>query len=155
MYAWGCALSQPTGITTHTSHNHALLSTQFVDASCEWKSDLEYKSTRMVSWQWPWSKKGLVQGPKSVNIFLGFFFLVNFCVGTGFLGIPYSFFYAGYLAAIPTFLLIAFASWNAGRWEIEIMARAQVCTVRKSQLCCDESEPERCHHHMTSQATAM
>ena len=71
-----------------------------------------------------------------MNIFLGFFFLVNFCVGTGFLGIPYSFFYAGYLAAIPTFLLISFAAWNAGRWEIEIMARAQVRTVRKSQLCC-------------------
>ena len=85
----------------------------------------------MVSWKWPWSKKGLVQGPKSVNIFLGFFFLVNFCVGTGFLGIPYSFFYAGYLAATPTFLLIAFAAWNAGRWEIEVMARAQVCSIRK------------------------
>ena len=83
----------------------------------------------MVSWQWPWSKKGLVQRPKSVNIFLGFFFLVNFCVGTGFLGIPYTFFYAGYLAAIPTLLLIAFAAWNAGRWEIEVMARAQVRTV--------------------------
>ena len=61
-----------------------------------------------------------------MNIFLGFFFLVNFCVGTGFLGIPYSSFYAGYLAAIPTFLLIAFSAWNAGRWEIEVMARAQV-----------------------------
>ena len=88
-----------------------------------------------------------------MNIFLGFFFLVNFCVGTGFLGIPYSFFYAGYLAAIPTFLLIAFSAWNAGRWEIEVMARAQVRTVRN--VLCDESEAERCHHHMTSQATAM
>ena len=88
-----------------------------------------------------------------MNIFLGFFFLVNFCVGTGFLGIPYSFFYAGYLAAVPTFLLIAFAAWNAGRWEIEVMARAQVRTVRN--VLCDESEAERYRHHMTSQATAM
>ena len=73
-----------------------------------------------------------------MNIFLGFFFLVNFCVGTGFLGIPYSFFYAGYLAAIPTLLLIAFVTWNAGRWEIEVMARAQVCTIR---VCSVELSP--------------
>ena len=63
-----------------------------------------------------------------MNIFLGFFFMVNFCLGTGFLGVPYSFFYAGYLAAIPTLLLIAFVSWNAATWEVEVMARAQVCT---------------------------
>ena len=52
--------------------------------------------------------------------------MVNFCLGTGFLGVPYSFFYAGYLAAIPTLLLIAFVSWNAATWEVEVMARAQV-----------------------------
>ena len=78
---------------------------------------------------WPlWPKDGRLHKIKSVNIFLGFFFVVNFCLGTGFLGIPYAFFYAGYLAAIPTLLLIAFAAWNGGRWEIEVMARAQVCT---------------------------
>ena len=79
----------------------------------------------MVSWQWPW-KKGQVQGPKSVNIFLGFFLVVNFCFSTGFLGIPYAFFYAGYLAAIPTLLVVAFVTWNGASWEIEVMARAQV-----------------------------
>ena len=63
---------------------------------------------------------------KSVSIFVGAFFMVNFCLGTGFLGIPFSFFYAGYLAAIPTLLLIAFVSWNNAEWEIETMARAQV-----------------------------
>ena len=78
---------------------------------------------------WPlWPKDGRLHKIKSVNIFLGFFFVVNFCLGTGFLGIPYAFFYAGYLAAIPTLLLIAFAAWNGGRWEIEVMARAQVRT---------------------------
>ena len=67
------------------------------------------------------------KGPKSVNVFLGFFFMVNFCLGTGFLGVPFSFFYAGYLASIPTLLLIAFVSWNNAEWEVETMARAQVC----------------------------
>ena len=80
----------------------------------------------MVSWQWPWSKKEQVQGPRSVNIFLGFFFVVNYCLSTGFLGIPYAFFYAGYLAAIPTLLVVAFVTWNGASWEVEVMARAQV-----------------------------
>ena len=61
-----------------------------------------------------------------MNIFFGFFFVVNFCLGTGFLSIPYSFFYAGYLAAIPTLLLISFVSWNTATWTVEVMARAQV-----------------------------
>ena len=75
--------------------------------------------------RWPFSAEKK-KGPKSVNIFLGFFFMVNFCLATGFLGVPFSFFYAGYLASIPTLLLVAFVSWNNAEWEIETMARAQV-----------------------------
>ena len=63
---------------------------------------------------------------KSVNIFLGFFFLVNFCVGTGFLGVPYGFFYSGYLAAVPTLTLIAAIAWINANYLLEVMARAQV-----------------------------
>ena len=66
------------------------------------------------------------KGPKSVNIFLGFFFIVNFCLGTGFLGIPYAFFHTGLPVAITTLLIIAFVSWNNATWEVEVMARAQV-----------------------------
>ena len=78
--------------------------------------------------KWPFSKKDKEKkkGPKTVNIFLGFFFMVNYCLGTGFLGVPFSFFYAGYLASIPTLLLVAFVSWNNAEWTIEAMARAQV-----------------------------
>lgn len=77
--------------------------------------------------RWPFSReKKKKKGPKSVNIFLGFFFMVNYCLGTGFLGVPFSFFYAGYLASIPTLLLIVFVSWNNAEWEVETMARAQV-----------------------------
>ena len=63
---------------------------------------------------------------RTVHIFLGFFFVVNFCVGTGFLGVPFSFFYSGYLAAVPTLLLIFFISWLNGNYLLEVMARAQV-----------------------------
>ena len=82
-----------------------------------------------LKWQprWPFSRERKKKGPKTVNIFLGFFFMVNYCLGTGFLGVPFSFFYAGYLASIPTLLLIAFVSWNNAEWEVETMARAQVC----------------------------
>ena len=75
--------------------------------------------------RWLFSRKN-EKGPKSVNIFVGAFFMVNYCLGTGFLGVPFSFFYSGYLAAIPTLLLIAFVSWNNAEWKIETMARAQV-----------------------------
>ena len=64
--------------------------------------------------------------PKTINIFMGFFFMVNLCLGTGFLGIPYSFFYAGYLAAIPSLLIVGFVSWINSVWLLEVMARAQV-----------------------------
>ena len=65
--------------------------------------------------------------PKTVHIFLGYFFIVNYCLGTGFLGVPYLFFYSGYLAAIPTLTLIAFLTWLTSQWLLEAMARAQVC----------------------------
>ena len=64
--------------------------------------------------------------PKTVHIFLGYFFILNYCLGTGFLGVPYSFFYSGYLAAIPTLTLAAFLTWLTSVWLLEVMARAQV-----------------------------
>ena len=65
-----------------------------------------------------------------MNIFLGFFFLVNYSLGTGFLAIPYSFLHAGYPAAISTLLVIVFVSWMHASWLLEVMARAQVKFVR-------------------------
>ena len=64
--------------------------------------------------------------PKTVSIFQGYFFMVNFCLGTGFLGVPYSFFYGGYIAAIPTLATAAFVTWLTSTWLLEVMARAQV-----------------------------
>ena len=74
---------------------------------------------------WPWARKKK-QGEKTVHIFFGFFFVVNFCLGTGFLGIPYSFFYSGYMAAIPTLIFVAFVGWINANYLLEVMARAQV-----------------------------
>ena len=72
--------------------------------------------------------------PKTVSVLMGYFFLVNYCIGTGFLGIPYSFFYSGYLAAIPTLLAMALSAWVTAKWLLEVMARAQVCVDQTSSL---------------------
>ena len=63
---------------------------------------------------------------RTIGPFLGYIMMINMCLGTGFLGVPYAFFYAGYLAAIPTLLFIAFLSWLNCSWLLEVMARAQV-----------------------------
>lgn len=64
--------------------------------------------------------------PKTVNIFLGFFFMVNFVLGTGFLSIPYAFYHTGIVVGAITLVVISFISWNCAIWEVEVMARAQV-----------------------------
>ena len=64
--------------------------------------------------------------PKTVNIFLGFFFMVNFILGTGFLGIPYGFFHGGLIAGLSSLLVVALVAWLCALWELEAMARAQV-----------------------------
>ena len=64
--------------------------------------------------------------PRTMHIALGYFFILNYCLGTGFLGVPYSFFYSGYLAAIPTLALTGFLTWLTAAWLLEVMARAQV-----------------------------
>lgn len=68
-------------------------------------------------------------GLKTINIFLGFFLIINYCLGSGYLGIPYAFFYSGYLAAIPTTLFVGFVNWVNANYLLEVMARAQVSQV--------------------------
>ena len=76
------------------------------------------------------AETGHERAPKSVNVLLGCFFLMNYNLGSGFLTYPYLFLYAGYLAAIPTLLLITFLCTIVAIWEIEVMARAQVSVGR-------------------------
>ena len=68
---------------------------------------------------------------RTVHIAVGFFFFINYCIGTGFLSIPYAFAYSGYLAAIPTITFITFATWIGSNYVLEVLARAQV-----SLVCC-------------------
>ncbi len=74
-------------------------------------------------------KKTEPDGSKTLHIALAFIYVVNFCLGVGFLGIPYSFYYSGYVAAIPTLLGILIIGWISANYLVECMARAQVCTV--------------------------
>lgn len=79
-----------------------------------------------MAWWKVWDSNRGDGQPKTVNVVWGYFFLVNYCIGTGFLGVPYSFFYSGYLASIPTLAVTSFFAWVTARWLIEIMGRAQV-----------------------------
>ncbi len=63
---------------------------------------------------------------KNLKLFCGFFFIVNFVLTTGYMGIPYAFFYSGYVVAIPTFIFVAIVSWINANYVLEVMARAQV-----------------------------
>ena len=91
----------------------------------------KYKFTRLsLTLPWQNGENGDRKKPrKTINIFMGFFFMVNFCLGTGFLGIPYSFFYSGLLAGMPTLILVGFVSWLNANWSVECMARAQVSVL--------------------------
>ena len=85
----------------------------------------------MVLWS---SQKTEQDHPKSINIFPGFFLSLNTCIGIGFLGIPYGFFYSGFVTAILTLLVIALATWSSATWEVETMARAEAVVAFRQSL---------------------
>ncbi|KAL5479451.1 hypothetical protein EMCRGX_G022975 [Ephydatia muelleri] len=62
---------------------------------------------------------------KTVHIAIGFFFLVNYIVGVGFLGIPKSFSTAGFFPSFFTLVAISFCAWTTSTWLIEVVSRAQ------------------------------
>ena len=63
---------------------------------------------------------------RTVNIVLAFFFLENYVLGTGFLGVPFAFYHSGLLYGAISIIVITFISWNCAIWTVETMARAQV-----------------------------
>ena len=67
--------------------------------------------------------------PRTINIFLGFFLMINIVLGTGFLSIPYGFYHSGVLPSILTLLLANFITWLCAVWVVETMARAQVSAL--------------------------
>lgn len=68
---------------------------------------------------------------KTVSLFTGYFFFINYVVGTGFLGLPFAFYFGGILAGIFTLMAVSFISYNTANWTLETMARAQVCPEGK------------------------
>ena len=68
---------------------------------------------------------------KTVSLFTGYFFFINYVVGTGFLGLPFAFYFGGILAGIFTLMAVSFISYNTANWTLEAMARAQVCPEGK------------------------
>lgn len=82
--------------------------------------------TSLLSKMPNWFKSNQDDGPKTVNIFFGFFLMINFVLGTGFLGIPYGFYSGGVLAGVLTLFCITLISWMCAIFVLETMARCQV-----------------------------
>ena len=99
------------------------------------RSETSEFSDRMAPWSsQPRTAEGRSDRPKSVNIFVGFFLVLNTCIAFGFLGIPYGFFYSGFVASILTLLVIALATWSSATWEVETMARAEAVVAFRQSL---------------------
>ena len=62
---------------------------------------------------------------KTYSPFVGFCFIINYIVGTGFLGIPYVFWNTGVIAGVATLVVISMAIAIPAIWTLEVMARAQ------------------------------
>lgn len=67
--------------------------------------------------------------PKPLHIIIAFFFLVNYELGTGFLGIPFASYQAGILAGIITILICGFIGWCNAIYTLEVMARAEASEI--------------------------
>ena len=63
---------------------------------------------------------------KTIGVFQGSFLLLNYCLGVGFLSMPYTFFYSGLVAALFTVILMFAVVWINSNYLLEVMARAQV-----------------------------
>ena len=64
----------------------------------------------------------------NLPIWVGFFFIANYLLVTGFLGMPFAFFHGGMLAGVAALFLVTAIFWITAGWMLETMARAQVRT---------------------------
>lgn len=112
--------TQPFGKQQRSSRRQTTVVTDMMDCLRPVFSSFTKKKTTAVVLEQPENPQ------KSINFVCGFFLLVNFIVGTGFLGIPYALYHAGLLAGILTLMVTVFSGWNSSAWVLEVMARAQV-----------------------------
>ena len=73
----------------------------------------------------------------NLPIWVGFFFIANYLLVTGFLGMPFAFFHGGMLAGAAALFFVTVIFWITAGWMLETMARAQVrtwpCRVQAAQ----------------------
>jgi hypothetical protein len=72
------------------------------------------------------SRVSKVPKVKSYNLFTGYFYFINFIVGTGILNLPYVFYNSGIIAATLTLLFISMINCCTVMWIMESQSRAQV-----------------------------
>ena len=83
--------------------------------------------------------------PNQFNAVIGYFYNLNYIVGTGFLGIPFTFYHAGILPSIVSLTILSVCGCITALWMLEILARAQVLHKLRSgsegeDLLNDDSE---------------
>ena len=88
---------------------------------------------------------------KTVGLFTGYFFIINFVIGTGFLGIPYSFYNGGILAGAITLILVSFVSGNTAVYTVESMARAQVIPHIQTSFAEESDRCGYCRYKLVSE----
>ena len=60
------------------------------------------------------------------NVLIGYFYNLNFILGTGFLGIPFTFYHAGIFPSLATLTILSVSGCITALWLLEILARARV-----------------------------
>ena len=64
--------------------------------------------------------------PKTIPVYFVYFFVLNYTIGTGYLGIPFVFYHSGIITGALTLVVITVMCYVGAMWLIETMARAQV-----------------------------
>lgn len=77
-------------------------------------------------WRAIFRKDELNDVPKTIPIYFVFFFVLNYAIGTGYLGVPFVFYHSGIITAILTLLVMFVLCYAGAMWWIETIARAQV-----------------------------
>ena len=76
--------------------------------------------------------RGRKLAPHQFNAVIGYFYNLNFIVGTGFLGIPFTFYHAGVIPSIATLTILSVCGCITALWMLEILARARVLNKLRS-----------------------
>ena len=63
------------------------------------------------------------------NIIFGYFYNLNYALGTGFLSLPFTFYYAGIIPSFLALTVLSVCSYIASVWILETMARANALNL--------------------------